>query len=247
MAKRFIDTDIFKKQFIRDLNPSYKLLWIYIITDCNHAGIWEADLKVAAYKLQIKISKPEAVKFFYTKIVELDNGSKWFIPSFIEFQYGQLSEKNRAHAGAISLLSKYGLLDVELKIKPLGSPLEAPCIGAKDKDKDKEQDMEMGKEKGKDIQDPFGNFQFWSGWLNYKKTEHHETYKSPKTEQAAINMLYELSNGNQETAKKIIEQSIANRWKGLFQLKKQMNGNDQQGDLRNRVSAELNRRDSQSR
>lgn len=77
---------------------------------------------------------------------------------------------------------------------------------------------------------PFGeNFSAWSGWLDYKREEHREKYRSPKTEQAAADKLYKLSGGNQETAKLIIQQSIENRWKGLFELKNNSNGTKKTG------------------
>ena len=44
MAKRFNDTDIWKKQrWFRKLKPDYKLAFYYIKDQCNHAGIWEVD------------------------------------------------------------------------------------------------------------------------------------------------------------------------------------------------------------
>lgn len=58
----------------------------------------------------------------------------------------------------------------------------------------------------------------WKGWIEYKKSEHKEKFKSPKTEQTAINKLVELSNGDSDCAAKIINHSIANRYKGLFAL-----------------------------
>ena len=58
----------------------------------------------------------------------------------------------------------------------------------------------------------------WKGWIEYKKAEHKEKFKSPKTEQTAINKLVELSRGNLELATKIVNNSIANRYKGLFAL-----------------------------
>ena len=58
----------------------------------------------------------------------------------------------------------------------------------------------------------------WKGWIEYKKAEHKEKFKSPKTEQTAINKLVELSNGNYEIAAKIVNHSIANRYKGLFAI-----------------------------
>ena len=51
MAKRMTDTDKWKKRFIRELKPKHKLLWLYILDDCNHAGIWEIDLDVASIRV----------------------------------------------------------------------------------------------------------------------------------------------------------------------------------------------------
>src|SRR5688572_10896042 len=147
MAKRFIDTDIFKKGFMKGLQAPYKLLWIYIVSDCNHAGIYEVEIDVAAIRIGCPdITEEKAIECFGDKIKLLDNGTKWFIPSFIDFQYGQLSETNRAHSGAIILLKKYGLLDETLKIKEAPyKPLTSPLQGVKEKDMDKEEEMDTDK------------------------------------------------------------------------------------------------------
>lgn len=59
----------------------------------------------------------------------------------------------------------------------------------------------------------------WIEWKNYKKEEHSFKFKSPKSEQAALTQLKNLSNGDVVVAVKIIEQSMSNGWKGLFALK----------------------------
>jgi len=59
----------------------------------------------------------------------------------------------------------------------------------------------------------------WSQWMEYKKVEHGNKFKSSKTEQTAINNLVYLAGGDLETAKKVINQSISNNYKGLFKLK----------------------------
>lgn len=64
----------------------------------------------------------------------------------------------------------------------------------------------------------------WILWKNYKKTEHKFLFKSIESEQASLNDLVSKSNGNEETAIKIIHQSMANGWKGLFELKNEVNG-----------------------
>ena len=140
MAKRFIDTDVFKKSFIKGLQGSYKLLWFYIINDCNHAGIWEVDYEIAGLRCGFNFDEKTAKEQFKDKIVIFDGGAKWFIPSFINFQYGELNEKNRVHASILAILKKYNLNEN----KPLTSPLQ----GVKDMDKDKDLDKEQDKEGG---------------------------------------------------------------------------------------------------
>ena len=47
MAKRFTDTNKYKKPFIRGLQGAYKLFWDYLYHDCDHAGIWIVDFEIA--------------------------------------------------------------------------------------------------------------------------------------------------------------------------------------------------------
>lgn len=144
MSKRFTDTEKWRKPFIRTLSTPYKLLWFYILDECDHAGIWHVEFDVASLRIGEEITKEEAIKQFDGHIIIVDTGAKWFIPDFISFQYGLLNIENRAHNSVINRLNKYGLL---YKIKELISPLQ----GAKDKeqDKDKDKDKEKKEEKFK--------------------------------------------------------------------------------------------------
>jgi hypothetical protein len=56
----------------------------------------------------------------------------------------------------------------------------------------------------------------WEQWIEYKKDEHKDRYKSTKTEQIAINNLVKLCNGDLKIAVEIVNNSIANKYKGLF-------------------------------
>lgn len=143
MAKRFIDTDLFKKRWIRQLSSDHKLFWIYLINSCNHAGIWEVDFEMAGFVLGSDFEGVSLKKAFGDKFVEISGGEKWFIPGFIEFQYGELNPANRAHNSVINVLKKYNLYEeIEGAYKPLISPLE----GAKDKDKDMDKDKDTEKD-----------------------------------------------------------------------------------------------------
>ena len=216
MAKRFTDTEKWKKPFIRGLQGPYKLLWLYICDDCDHAGIWQVDIEVAQIRIGEKISRIEAIKAFGDKIVMFDDGNKWFIPSFIEFQYPSgLNPDNRAHSSIIHLLEKYNLT------KSKNKPLVSPSKGRKDMDKDMVMVMDKDKDKveGAKINFHWAGFEIvelWDKWKDYKFDHFKFKYKTASSEQAAIDSLVDLSGKNFEIAKDIVKQSIANGWKGFF-------------------------------
>ncbi len=64
----------------------------------------------------------------------------------------------------------------------------------------------------------------WADWKNYKKTEHRFNYKSIQSEKSSLADLLTKSENNEEKAIAIIQQSIANGWKGFFELKNTNNG-----------------------
>ena len=104
-----------------------------------------------------------------------------------------------------------------------------------EKEKEKVQEEEKEKSTKKSEKDfsgvvyPFEseNFlKFWKAWKEYKKAEHKFNYKSVLSEQAALKKLCELSNGKEDIALKIIENSISNGWKGFFAEEKKQNGSN---------------------
>ena len=62
-------------------------------------------------------------------------------------------------------------------------------------------------------------------WVCYRK-EIKKSFKSIKSVQTAYKQLYELSDGNPQIAMKIVEQSIASSWQGLFPLKNDNRNNN---------------------
>ena len=125
------DTDKWKKRFLRELKPQHKLLWFYILDDCNHAGIWDVDIEVASIRVGEELIYDMLPQAFLDKIVIFDNGDKWFIPEFIEFQYGELNPNSNVHKSVIALLEKYNLEGYMKGSQGVQSTL-------KDKDKDKD-------------------------------------------------------------------------------------------------------------
>jgi len=130
------DTNKWRKGFIKSLPSAYKLFWLYLTDECDHAGIWHVEMDIAKIRTGEDLNKEDALKLFESKIIPFDRGEKWFLPDFIDFQYGELKPGNRAHDSVISLLSKYNLIE---KIKGHTSPLQ----GDKDMDKDKDKDKDI--------------------------------------------------------------------------------------------------------
>lgn len=58
----------------------------------------------------------------------------------------------------------------------------------------------------------------FADWLEYKKSR-KQTYKGEKQIQLCYQNLLKLSDNNADTAQLIVNQSIANNWAGLFELK----------------------------
>lgn len=247
MPKRFTDTEKWKKPFLRNLKAPYKLLWFYILDECDHAGIWQVDFDVARLKIGERINEQEAIKSLGDKVVLIDGGEKWFIPSFIDFQYGKLAENNRAHTKAILALRKHGLIDGDLNVcppsskknKPLVSPLTSPLQGAKEEEQEQEQEQVQEEEQaGEQGQNPPRKMftycvmpwdtatfrEAWNRWKTYKLEQHRFQYKGSHSEQAALMSLSEISGGVEEIGLAIIKQSMANGWAGLFKLKTENDG-----------------------
>lgn len=87
----------------------------------------------------------------------------------------------------------------------------------------------------------------WELWKEYKYQTFRFKYATPMSEQAAANELVELSDGDEDIAKKIINQSMSNQWRGLFRLKtlKSVAGGKQpitNQEARERVNSAVNDR-----
>lgn len=63
----------------------------------------------------------------------------------------------------------------------------------------------------------------FKSWIDYKR-EIKNSYRSRKSLELCYNKLLRMSGGDPERAGRIVEQSISNGWKGLFELKQENNG-----------------------
>lgn len=134
MANRFTATEKWSDPWFCELSKEDKLFWVYLVDNCDHAGIWQVNWPLVQFHIKDYIFNEQA---FNGRIVKLSK-DKWFIPKFIEFQYKTgLNPENRAHLSVINLLEKEGAY------KGLTRGFKARKDMVKDKDKE-----EMGVVKG---------------------------------------------------------------------------------------------------
>ena len=108
MAKRLTDTEKWRDPWFYDLSPTDKLLWIYLLDTCDHAGIWKGSW--SAVRAHIGSEKPNMAAF-EGRLIPISK-DKYFIPKYLSFQYGRewhKSSKVKAVKSARIILESLGL------------------------------------------------------------------------------------------------------------------------------------------
>jgi hypothetical protein len=195
VAKRFTDTKKWDKAWFRKLPARLKCAWDYVTSTCDHAGIWEVDFDRLSFSVGEPVDEEEFLAAFGKHVVRSDGGSKYFVPSFLAFQYNVRADKplnpeNRVHRSVLERLAEAGVTDWtaylvpnEAPCEPLQGILKPLLVGAKDKDKD--QDKEQAKEKGKERDPAIDVAPLVAEWQ--KTLDHH---KIPKRANADDHALY---------------------------------------------------------
>ena len=121
MAKRLLDTELFNDPWFMELSPNAKLIFIYIITNCDHAGVFKFNWKLVEFQTGIKglyKGYESLLKEFGERLKKLENDYFW-IPKFIEHQYpGFPNSKVKAQSGAIRILLSHNISSYKNKTLP---------------------------------------------------------------------------------------------------------------------------------
>jgi hypothetical protein len=221
MAKRLTASEKWDDPWFCDLDANYKLAWLYLLDKCNHAGIWSPNFKLMEFHLGFQ----PRIGGFGGRVVALKDG-KWFIPKFIDFQYGELNPENRAHLSVIHILKKEGAS------KPLVSPLQGDKDKDKDKDKDNSPSSSLERGAGETIPDDLkANEVDIKNWLEYKRQK-GQRYK-PKGLEALWRAIRAIPENKR---KESIENCMANNWAGLFE---KTGGNNGHKGIDGKLHAEI--------
>ncbi len=149
--KRFTETAKWDDPWFRELSPAMKCLWLYLCDRCDPAGVWVVDLKGAAFAIGEKLDAAKVWATFAERLEKVsgDNGERWRIVKFVQFQYPNLSRDCKPHTGVFIALEKHGLDEVIVKNGSRHSKvsLTLPKGSANLQDKEKETDKEKESEK----------------------------------------------------------------------------------------------------
>ena len=137
--KRFMDTDLWKKQWFMELTPAEKIAWQYILSDCDCVGVWSPNFRLAEFIIGMQLDWDKFMKKCNRNIEQLPNG-KWFVIDFVHFQYGELNDNCRPHQKYIKVLKSHGLF--ERVSKGYGKGIQTLKEEEKEQDKEKDQDQE---------------------------------------------------------------------------------------------------------
>jgi len=153
MAKRFTDNQKWQDEWFFNLNQNGKLAWIYILDNCDHAGLWKKNITLLNLMTGCSYVEDDLLKLFLGRIIQVED--KWFIPKFVLFQYGDkfYSSKQKVVLSVIEILEKYQLIDYDTKGTPtLNKGLGKGYVRVMDKEKEKETDKETDMDKETDTE-----------------------------------------------------------------------------------------------
>ncbi|MEQ9823455.1 MAG: hypothetical protein ABQ298_03640 [Puniceicoccaceae bacterium] len=155
MKKRFTDCDIWEKDWVLDLPNEYLLLWYYVLSKCDHAGVFKVNLRSFCLLRGVKVSHDRALELFNMDKdrIRVLAPDRWFIEDFIVFQYGEiLNRRNRVHDSICQCLERSGVnLDSIRGLKEVIESSKRDQNGVTHAPKDKVQDKDKDKDKEKEI------------------------------------------------------------------------------------------------
>lgn len=226
MGKRFTESDKWMDPWFRALRAEFKLAWLYLLDNCDNAGVIDIDRKLAEFQIGNALDWDEFETNCSDRIEKLPNG-KWWVVRFIEFQYGALSRDCRPHNPIFLSLARNGI-DPERVSKGFQKVFER--AQDKDKEKDKDQDKEKEKEKDKEKERWLVPDRLDSERIRKMLSEFAEmrrAIRKPIKDFASSSRLLEKFDDEDHLAY-ALETCIGNQYQGLkpeYRPEKRINGN----------------------
>jgi hypothetical protein len=131
MAKRLTDTDKWNDDWYISLSNDYRIIWQWLLDNCNHAGICKRSIRIMNLMCNTNVTEEELITIMDGRLYV--KGNIWFIPKFLKFQYTTLKSGKPVIISVLKELEKHEL--TSMIIESFGN--DYLIIKDKDKDKDK--------------------------------------------------------------------------------------------------------------
>lgn len=235
--KRFTDTDKWRDPWFRNLTSAAKQLWGYLLDQCDKIGLVQIDFALASADCGQKINKIHLGELG-DRIQDCGNG-KHFIPKFIYFQYGELTESCPPHRPVINLVDLHGLVRVGLayrypnaRVTPVllnsngleesAYPSATLALGYKTRRGKEKEEGVQGEILPKELPEHIRSarvLNMWGQWMN-----HRRAFKKPKHWAVLFNAQVDfLSEHTEPQVFNILQTSVMNGYQGLFPPKNNEN------------------------
>lgn len=144
MAKRLTDTEKWKDDWYLSLSNDSKIVWQWLLDNCNHAGICKRSIGLLNMMCKVNYTEEQMISEMFDRVLIVNN--LWFIPKFIKFQYTTLLSgkpavisvvKELFNNGCVRYIPDYFGNDYLI----ISESFENHCKMIKDKDIDKDKDM----------------------------------------------------------------------------------------------------------
>jgi len=113
MAKRFIDTNIFSDEWFSELSKDGKLFFVFYITNCDHAGILRLNKKLCEFQTGIK--NIDTVRQELGNCLITVKEHLLFMPKYLKYQYPKFPQSNvKQQESAIIILKDLNLWDEKI-------------------------------------------------------------------------------------------------------------------------------------
>lgn len=129
MAKRLTDTEKWNDDWFLSLPNDYRIIWQWLIDNCNHAGVCKRSMTLLNMMCKTSITETEMVDAMFDRVLVV--GNNWFIPKFLKFQYPNLHSDKPVIVSVRKELAKNGLE----KHIPESFGNDYKIVKSKDKDK----------------------------------------------------------------------------------------------------------------
>lgn len=146
--KRFTETTAWADPWFQDLSPKLKLFWFFVLANCDCAGVWKVNIRLAEFQTGCEFTGRDLLEAFVGRLEPI-TGEKWLIVKFVAFQYGELSVNCPAHKPVFRKLEEHRVT------LPYRKPIDRLQEEEKEEDKEKDKEKEgAGKMKKRQFAPP---------------------------------------------------------------------------------------------